>query len=101
MELGQKFRSGCPQRHHSSVPVLRYNTALYSRWSLFLLSNSPSGSHRTLVLIGANFLLMAKWLYLGFKVEQALIKVWDLGGSSLSLSLLCTTLNKLLNLCEP
>lgn len=31
-----------------------------------------------LVLIGANFLMMAKWLYLDFKVEKAMIKVQDM-----------------------
>lgn len=39
--------------------LLCYNASLYSGWFFFLLSNSPSGSYHTLVLIGANFLMMA------------------------------------------
>lgn len=77
MELGPKFRAVWPQRHHSLASVLCYNASLDSGWLFLLLSNSPSGSYHTAVLIGANFLMMAKWLYVDFKVEKAMIKVQD------------------------
>lgn len=101
MELGPQFRAALPQRDHSLAPVLCYNASPDSRWLLFLLSNSPSGSYRTLLLIGANFLVMTKWLYLDFKVEKGMIKVQDTRLKSQLSSLTVCDFEKLLNLFEP